>query len=109
MSEENEINYHYVRREAKIYHEETGLHFDVKRVFLIAQTDDDHFEIGFTFYRRANQWQRELRVDSDVYVQLVPFLELMQSLSNHEINKCFNHPDKFCDFITDVFQIHELY
>ena len=109
MSENNVLDCHYVKRDDKIYHEETGIYFNVKRVFLIAQSDDNHFEIGFLFYRRANQWHRELRVDSDVYAQLVPFMELLQSLSNNQQDNIFNDPDKFCDFISDVFQIHELY
>ncbi len=111
MSENNEvkeINRHYIRRNEKIYHEDYGLFFGVERVFIIAQTDEDHFEIGFTFYRRANQWQRELRVDSDVYAQLKHFDDVLKSMSENKIGGRLNDPDHFCAYL-EVYQIDDLY
>ncbi len=111
MSENNEvkgINRYYTRKDDKIYHEKHGLRFEVKRVFIIAQTDDEYFEIGFTFYRRANKWQRELRVCLDVYAQLKPFDDVLKSMSENQSGGRLNDPDRFCAYL-EVYEIDELY
>lgn len=109
FSEIDYSQYNYVRRQEKIFHETLGIQYDVQRVFMTASTEDDHVEIGFTFYRRANQWVRELNVETDVYAQLMPFMEVLSSLSTNHQRGDFNNPDKFCEFISDVFHIKELY
>jgi len=102
------INRHYIKRDDKIYHEKHGLRIEVKRVFIIAQTDEEHFEIGFSFYRQANQWKRELRVDSDVYAQLKPFEDVLKSMSENQSEGRLNNPDQFCAYL-EIYEINELY
>ena len=107
MPENNEINTYYIRRKEAVYHAKSGIQHNIERVFLIAQTKDDHFEIGFEFFRRAGQWQRKMCVELELFTQLKPFLALLECISNNCKDNTLNNPDRFCDFVSDVFQVYE--